>query len=320
MAFLQDYVTGGGSPNGSDPLVLASTQNRGVLSKFLGEGNANLANGYNGAQSFLSQVGGLYQPMRARGAAANTLYSDALGINGQGGVQRAQAAFQTSPGYQFGVDEATKAAERAASAGGMLSSGNTIDAVTRLASGLANTEQGNWLNRLAGVGGQEATGVQGIAGGLNNQGELAYGYGTDKTGLLSQVAQGEIASNNQAGSAGAATNERNWYSSELEKNRALAQKTAEQQSRTQLLGGILGIIGQGLGFLGGLSDRRTKTDIEKIGTTPGGHNWYRFRFIHEGPDAPLREGVMADEVEAVMPDAVWTGADGFKRVDYGMLA
>jgi hypothetical protein len=65
-----------------------------------------------------------------------------------------------------------------------------------------------------------------------------------------------------------------------------------------------------------ISDIRLKTDIERIGTAAHGLPLYAFSYIGE----PGRyEGVMAQDVLPVMPEAVSTGADGFYRVDYAML-
>lgn len=86
-----------------------------------------------------------------------------------------------------------------------------------------------------------------------------------------------------------------------------------------LLGGGLG---EGLGKAAGtaaitamLSDRRLKTNIKRIGTHILGIGIYSFDYIW-GIHAI---GVMADEVETVMPDAVITLPSSFKIVDYSML-
>ena len=70
------------------------------------------------------------------------------------------------------------------------------------------------------------------------------------------------------------------------------------------------------------SDRRMKEDIVRIGEHPLGIGVYLFRYR-----APFRDrwghgtrfGVIADEVEAVLPQAVARGEDGYSRVDYAML-
>ena len=63
------------------------------------------------------------------------------------------------------------------------------------------------------------------------------------------------------------------------------------------------------------SDRRLKRDIEQIGMHPAGVPLYSFRYLND--DIP-RIGVMADEVERVMPQAVGERG-GFKTVNYAML-
>ncbi len=60
------------------------------------------------------------------------------------------------------------------------------------------------------------------------------------------------------------------------------------------------------------SDRRLKSDIEKLGETADGLGVYSFRYA-----TPQRYiGLMADEVEEVNPDAVGTLPGGWKIVDY----
>ena len=63
-----------------------------------------------------------------------------------------------------------------------------------------------------------------------------------------------------------------------------------------------------------ISDRRLKHNIERIGMHSLGIGIYAYDIFdrHE-------IGVMADEVERVIPQAVTTGADGYKRVYYAML-
>ena len=64
------------------------------------------------------------------------------------------------------------------------------------------------------------------------------------------------------------------------------------------------------------SDARLKTDIDQVGTTVYGLPLYQFRYK---TGAARFEGVMAQDVLEVMPDAVITGEDGFYRVNYGRL-
>jgi hypothetical protein len=65
-----------------------------------------------------------------------------------------------------------------------------------------------------------------------------------------------------------------------------------------------------------VSDIRLKTDIRQIGTTAHGLPLYTFKYI--GEDG-VYEGVMAQDVLSVMPDAVSVADDGYYRVHYDRL-
>lgn len=78
-----------------------------------------------------------------------------------------------------------------------------------------------------------------------------------------------------------------------------------------LSGGMSGLGGI-LAGLAGLSDRRTKEDITRIGTTDGGTPVYRYRY--KGTDN-WQIGVMADEV----PHAIKGQVNGFDLVDYSRI-
>jgi hypothetical protein len=70
------------------------------------------------------------------------------------------------------------------------------------------------------------------------------------------------------------------------------------------------------------SDRQLKENLARIGTHPLGMGLYLFDYKAEYRERwgeGRRFGVMADEVEAVIPEAVSLHADGYKLVDYGML-
>jgi hypothetical protein len=62
------------------------------------------------------------------------------------------------------------------------------------------------------------------------------------------------------------------------------------------------------------SDRRLKSNIVRIGTTPKGLPWYEYDL-----DGRRQQGVMADEVLRVRPDAVHVHADGYLMVDYAKV-
>jgi hypothetical protein len=88
------------------------------------------------------------------------------------------------------------------------------------------------------------------------------------------------------------------------------QESSQQNAFGQnILGGLFGL---GAGYL--RSDRRTKTNIRKVGKLDNGLQVYAYRYIEGGP---TMIGVMADEVEADNPEAV-IEFEGVKFVNYDM--
>ena len=70
------------------------------------------------------------------------------------------------------------------------------------------------------------------------------------------------------------------------------------------------------------SDRRLKENIVRVGTHPLGIGLYLFNYklaYHQTCGRGRHFGVMADEVERVLPEAVCLRSDGYKMVDYAML-
>ena len=93
------------------------------------------------------------------------------------------------------------------------------------------------------------------------------------------------------------------------------QFQAQQQQQSDLLSGLFGLGSAGITGAFSLSDRRLKTDIRRVGQTDDGLPIYTFRFRGS---MVTQMGVMADEVEAVNPEAV-TEINGLKHVYYEQL-
>jgi hypothetical protein len=81
-------------------------------------------------------------------------------------------------------------------------------------------------------------------------------------------------------------------------------------------GGGRGGGGGGRGGGGRRSDMRIKHDIVLLGRLDDGLGYYRF--IYNGGHTAY-VGVMAQEVQTVMPEAVTRGVDGYMRVSYDLL-
>lgn len=88
---------------------------------------------------------------------------------------------------------------------------------------------------------------------------------------------------------------------------------AYNQQNSSFLNGLFGL---GSAALGLLSDRRAKTGIRRVGTTDGGIPIYVYRYKTGGP---AQMGVMADEVEKVIPAAVLESSSGLKYVNYALV-
>ena len=142
-----------------------------------------------------------YTPALQSGGAASGALANALGLNGPTGNASATAAFQTSPGYQFGVDQATDAASRSAAAAGSLGSGNTLDAITRLGSHLADSEYQNYLGNLSNLGTQGLTAASGVSANDRAAGTLQGTAGTTGATLLNNTGSALGTLNAAGGSA-----------------------------------------------------------------------------------------------------------------------
>ncbi|MEO5624748.1 MAG: tail fiber domain-containing protein [Dokdonella sp.] len=72
-----------------------------------------------------------------------------------------------------------------------------------------------------------------------------------------------------------------------------------------------------------VSARTVKENIVRMGTHPLGIGLYLFDYKPEYRErwgSGKQFGVMADEVEMVLPEAVMIHSDGYQMVDYAMLA
>ena len=78
----------------------------------------------------------------------------------------------------------------------------------------------------------------------------------------------------------------------------------------------------GMVQVGKTSDPAAKENAVRIGTHPAGFGIYLFDYKADLRDAHghgRQFGVMANEVEMVLPEAVMVRADGYRAVNYSML-
>lgn len=218
----------------------------------------------------------LLSPFIQGGTGALTEQQNLLGLNGAGAQQTSINALQNSPQFKALQDQGTNAILQNASATGGLRGGNTQAALAQFSPALlAQTIN----DRYSQLGGLTSLG-QNAAAGVGNAG-LQTG------GQISQLLQQQGAA--QAGA---------------------------YLSAGKSQAGLGNMIGQ-LGGLAGsyFSDRRLKTNVSRIGTTPRGNALYRWDWIDGSGSA---EGVIADEV-AHIPGAVSRHSSGFDVVDYSKV-
>ena len=189
----------------------AAQQDIAAAQAYQGQAMPALQTAYQTGQTNLGQAVGAYNPLVSLGAQysqAAPTYLGAMGVGTPQQVQAAQSAFTNQPGYQFALNQAQQAAERAAAAGGMTASGNLIDAEQRNAIGLQNQQYQNWVDNLQKAGqmglGATQAGAQGQATGYTNLANLAQTYGENQANVYGNVEGATIGANNLAAQGQAA--------------------------------------------------------------------------------------------------------------------
>lgn len=111
---------------------------------------------------------GRFAPYLESGGNALNAYNFEMGLGDRPDGYR---GFQATPGYDFQMQQGTRAIDGSAAASGGLFSGATLKSLQGFGQGLANQEYGNYLNRLSGMAGagQSAAGMQATAAGNMGQ-------------------------------------------------------------------------------------------------------------------------------------------------------
>ena len=97
---------------------------------------------------------------------------------------------------------------------------------------------------------------------------------------------------------------------------AYGNQMAAYGASAGMVGAQMGMVGNIVGgALGGMSDRRLKKNINKIGESPSGLNIYSFEYKDSKHGEGLFQGVISDEV----PQEAVSVVDGYEHVDYSKL-
>ena len=245
-------------------------------------------------------LGGL-QPYAAAGAPALEQQQALLGLRGPEAQQAAIAAIEQGAGFQSQVRLGEEAILQAASATGGLRGGNIQAALGQFRPEMLQREINLQYGRLGGMTDLGRTTTQNIAqlGQSSASGTASAGL---QTGARISGLEGDIG----AARAGA----------DLARGQALSSVF---NLPAQVLGAQYGAQGRGKNVtpgLGGLfSDRRLKTNIQRINTRPDGLGVYEFEYIWGGGK---HIGLMAQEVIGIYPDAVGS-VGGYYTVDYSRV-
>ena len=221
----------------------------------------------------------LFQPFVGPGQGAFDIQSALSGALGVGAEQRALTDFQESPGQRFLRERGEQTLLRNAAAIGGIGGGNVRKALTEFGIGTAAQDLQNRFNRLGTI---TNVGQNALA---NQQQAIQFGA----TGL----AQGQV---------GVA---------QAQAQGTLGEAAAIRQTVTQGA------------QLAAFSDPILKENIKRIGTLPNGLGWYGWDWRTEaldivGEQKAQNQGVMADEVEVLLPEAVFINK-GYRMVDYGRV-
>lgn len=111
------------------------------------------------------------------------------------------------------------------------------------------------------------------------------------------------------------------YNNIMDNYTKLGSANIQAQAASSPLGGIGSLIGT-IGSAGPdrlfsqISDRRLKVNVDIVGKLPSGLHVYEFNYVWGGK---RERGVMAQEVQHVLPEAVIVRDDGYMMVDYGKV-
>jgi hypothetical protein len=217
---LFDGIFGGGTDTSALQKGAADAED--ALNKGKGKGLKSLNKAQKQYTPEFRTAANAFSPYQQTGGAANSMYGNALGLNGQTGYDAALGAFHQGPGFQFALDQANQNVMRNQAATGALNSGGTLTALSDRAQGMQNQEYQGWLDNLFRGSGQGLLGAQGQSQALQNLGQQIGQTGAQKADVHTGAA-GALATN--ASNLGAGLQ---------------GQTAADQASQLSLLSSILG--------------------------------------------------------------------------------
>jgi hypothetical protein len=298
MSFITDAIGGlFGTKQQADAQTLAAQQQ---------------ANSQAQAQSQLQQN---LAPYANFGASAMPNLVKLLGLGGTGGgFSFNPQDLQNTPGYQFTLNQGLKNTNNALSSQGLLGSGAQAKALSDYTTGLAgNTYNQQFSNALNSYNANLSPLMSLLGMGQNSAAGIGQGAYNSAVNAGNAIAQGTIGSGQQAGATmnsilGLLGGVNQGFST-------TGTPATATTAGTPGAGGLMNIYSM-------LSDIRAKENIEFRGYTPKGHKVYEFEYKPEFKNRSGHGkfvGVMAQEIEETMPEAISITSDGYKTVNYGLI-
>ena len=252
-----------------------------------------------------------------------------------------EGAYQEQMALQAGADVAT-ASENQRQQMEMRNQRYGIDPTSGVAAGQSNANavmtaaaqaqaQNQTRQAAREIGLQKLSNVYNAYAGFPAQGNAATGLalGANAQGVAAgQSSVGNATNTSSTYNAGVNSNMAGWSSIGqlgVQKYQAdVGAFKAQQEAESASSAGMGELLGTGMGIAAKLymSDIHVKQNITQVGYLDNGFPLYAFeykpQFQHECGHG-LHIGVMAQDVEKVIPDAVSIHASGYKMVDYGKV-
>lgn len=99
-------------------------------------------------QGFFDTANSALQPYYQGGQGAYSTLNNLLGVGGTGNPTQMQDTLNNLPGYQFTLNQGLKSTQNGYAARGLSDSGGALKGAATYATGLANSQYGNYVNQL----------------------------------------------------------------------------------------------------------------------------------------------------------------------------
>lgn len=295
------YLQGEAAKNAASQYANAANQgiqyNQGVYNDIQGMTSGQRSLGNQANTAIKSMLPGQYQQYDAEGK-PTTLAQGSGYLTGQPSMDDLT---RLMPNYQFGLNQGMGQLNSQMNAAGGAVSGNALQGAQQFAQGYAQNSLQDAFNNYQ-------TNRQNVATNLYNASNIG------STGVQTAANAG----------TGTASNVSNMLSSIGNANASATMGAANAQANALNNVSNYAMLYGMMNKTPSTSDIRTKENIKQVAWLPNGLPVYTYEYKEEFKNDPLAGpgryvGVMAHEVEKIIPDAVSLRSDGYKMVDYSKV-